>query len=732
MNAYEHNRMAQAVLSMLLAVASCAAVAAQDAFTLPSAKVGVVYEYTLQTEGGLPPLQWSVVAGALPKGISLSTTGTLKGVPASAKPEPFEFSVEVRDSEQPPQSSVQRLRLGVRSSELHIVLPKPLLKILPPTNSADTISSPPSPLRSQDAEVNQVSYTPARALRWVIPVQAGASSSTSAQASTTNEEQNKQGGSKAPKAPLDPATFIQIFEDTRDGSHLNRYTPAPKEPKNALQFAVDLESSVLIAPDPDKMGEDPALNKLYITAKLASGDSSKDLVVTGYSEIGQDKSTMTAQSGAAFQSAANVEAMIFNMAYTAGDIIHYVYPQPTQADPHEQQGSADDKGKNPQETFEQWLLTHGEIDFHSALVQDADKKISAALLTDSPFSDSDLQRLQARLRLYQPEIKAISDFFLQKENLAIVERVGVDVFWIDRSSLQAIAQQYQDNVQTAFDAKSTPKAQAQALEDLLERTKLVYQDFGEFRKQIREQIREEIARQAQQAGQTLTHTDEEWNTIFESQILKYSHKKRRDAFAQLKTRLATGSISLPDYQAKDGDRLTITVESLPADSTTGGVPVVFYIAIKKYGAKIQWSPSLLFVRRLGVTDAEVTPPTGSTAAPLNRVNFAPSPGMTFGVAYFKRGQSGGDKFMRALGPGIGMNVTFMNFNDPSFDLATSKFVNTTGTNVQIGAGVIGSLFDNKLQFSYGWNLNVEHRRNYFGVGFGFIEIGKELTKYIGK
>src|SRR6266851_1345191 len=31
-----------------------------------------------------------------------------------------------------------------------------------------------------------------------------------------------------------------------------------------------------------------------------------------------------------------------------------------------------------------------------------------------------------------------------------------------------------------------------------------------------------------------------------------------------------------------------------------------------------------------------------------------------------------------------------------------------------------------------WNLNVERRRNYFGVGFRFIEIGKELTKDIGK
>ncbi|HEY7617181.1 MAG TPA: hypothetical protein VH744_10285, partial [Terriglobales bacterium] len=102
------------------------------------------------------------------------------------------------------------------------------------------------------------------------------------------------------------------------------------------------------------------------------------------------------------------------------------------------------------------------------------------------------------------------------------------------------------------------------------------------------------------------------------------------------------------------------------------------------------------------------------------------------IAYFKRGDSKGNTFLRALGPGVGMNVSFMNFNDPSFDLAANQFVNTSGTNVQVGAGIIGSLFDNKLQLTCGWNLNVERRRTYFGVGFGFIEIGKELSKHIAR
>ena len=715
MNGRKNTPAAPFLVLFLIWLASSSPLRGQEAFPLPPAQLGVLYQYRLQAEGGLPPLSWKVVAGDLPPGIKLLTTGVLIGSPTGAQSQPFGFAAEVEDSERPPQRSVQRLSLIVVSSPLRIVLRDASPNAVPRSNAGTSNPEPPSirelQVGHEEPEVRQISYTPARLAHWIVPLQAGGDSPP-AQASSPYDVQHGQGRPKpAPRDPLDPATFIRIFEDTKAGSHLNRYEPVRKGSKNALQFAVDLESSILIAPDGEKMGDDPALNKLYVTAKLASGDASKDVVVSGYSVIGQDKSTMAAQSGTAFQSAANVEAMVFNMAYTVGDIIRYVY-LPTQP-----------AATNAQEAFPDWLKAHQEVDFQSEQARSVDAAISQAAQSDHPFSSAELQRARERFRLYQPEIQAISDFFVQPENLAIVERVGVEVFWIDRNSLQAIAQQYKNNIQIAFDSKSTASAQAQALEDLLERTKLVYKDFGDFRRDIRNQLA---------PFESEAHTDAQWNARFEDAILSYSDRKRKQAFAQLKSHLATGSISLSDYQAKDGDRLTVTVESLPADSTSGGVPVVFQIAIKKYGAKIQWSPSLLFIRRLGVTDAEATPPTGSTAAPINRVNFAPSPGMTFGVAYFKRGQRGGDKFLRALGPGIGMNVTFMNFNDPSFDLASGKFVNTTGTNVQVGAGAIASLFDNKIQFSYGWNLNVEHRRNYFGVGFGFIEIGKELTKYIGK
>jgi len=407
---------------------------------------------------------------------------------------------------------------------------------------------------------------------------------------------------------------------------------------------------------------------------------------------------MEAQAGMAFQSAANVQQ---NMAYTVGDIVRYVYKVNSALPSREKM------------RIEEWLRTQREVDFQSQEIKQKDAEIAAG--------GKNLQRLEDRFRLYQPEVMALADFFAQKENLAIVEKIGTELFWIDRASMQRIAEQYKENLRTAFDAKSTPDAKKKALQDLLERTKLVYRDFADLRRDIRRRMTDGREK-----------TAGEWQIEWEKAIEDFAKCKRHHVIEKLTRLFAAGSISLSSNKAKDGDQLTLRVEAQSSEGTTSGVPAVFAIAIRKYGAKVHLGSSFLFVRRLGVRDSEANPPAGSNVAPINKINFAPSPGVTFGIAYFKRGKRASDKFLRAAAPGGGLNVTFMNFNDSSFDQATQKFVNTTGTNVQVGAGLIGSLFDNKIQISYGWNLNVDRRRTYFGVGFGFIEIGKELTKYLSK
>jgi uncharacterized protein (DUF934 family) len=700
------------VLSLSFALSVTATAHAQEPLQLPPGRVGTSYSAPIKSEGGLAPLHWRVSSGQLPPGLTIATDGKIEGTPTVAGKQPFVFDLTVSDSSEPPQTDVQRFSIAMAPADLHIIPTSQALKIVPPEQAGDVVLAAPSLPSPPSAGVREISFTATLAPRWVVPLQTVGTAPPTPR-SAPDLAGSAKADSKSPStSPLDPATFIRVYEDPKSGQRSCVYDPLSKECNKVLQSAADLESSILIVPDDKLMGEDPALNKLYITAKLASGDSSKDIPVMGYSVIGKDQAAMAAQSATAFQSAANVQAMVLNMAYTAGDIIYSVYQRPVQTT---------SEGMD----FTKWVNSRKDVDFQSTAAQAVTREIAAAVGKKDRTNPS-LQALQARLRLYQPEIQAISDFLVKPENLEIVEKLGVKVFWIDRDSMVRIAQQYKDNIQVAFDAKSTDEAQLNALQDLLERTKLVYRDFGDLRR--------EIVRQMSQSYKDPRelHTDEEWESRYQSAIQNFAKTMRSSAVNELKKFLATGSISLRENQAKDGDLLTITVESLPTDASTGGIPVVFQIAIKKYGAKIQWSPSLLFVRRMGVTDAEATPPTGSTTTPLNRINFAPSPGMTFGVAYFKRGSSGWDKFARAVGPGLGMNVTFMNFNDPSYNLATGQFVNTNGTNVQVGAGVIGSLFDNKIQFTYGWNLNVEKRRTYIGVGFGFIEIGKELAKYIPK
>jgi hypothetical protein len=64
--------------------------------SLPDAFVGVAYSATLSGTGGLPPYQWRVSVGALPSGMTLSSSGVLSGVPDTAGT--ATFTVELTDA----------------------------------------------------------------------------------------------------------------------------------------------------------------------------------------------------------------------------------------------------------------------------------------------------------------------------------------------------------------------------------------------------------------------------------------------------------------------------------------------------------------------------------------------------------------------------------------------------------------------------------------------------------
>ena len=74
--------------------------------TLPNGSVGLPYSGTPIAAGGTPPYSWSLSAGSLPTGLSLSAaTGAITGTPASSGA--FSFTLEAKDSSPTPQVADQ-------------------------------------------------------------------------------------------------------------------------------------------------------------------------------------------------------------------------------------------------------------------------------------------------------------------------------------------------------------------------------------------------------------------------------------------------------------------------------------------------------------------------------------------------------------------------------------------------------------------------------------------------
>ena len=79
-----------------LTLAGTAAPLAINTSSLPNATSGVFYAQALAASGGAPPYTWSISAGSLPAGLSLSSDGVLAGTPGLEGR--YQFTVQVSDS----------------------------------------------------------------------------------------------------------------------------------------------------------------------------------------------------------------------------------------------------------------------------------------------------------------------------------------------------------------------------------------------------------------------------------------------------------------------------------------------------------------------------------------------------------------------------------------------------------------------------------------------------------
>lgn len=82
--------------------------------TLPAAAVGFAYSQPLAVSGGMAPYNWTVISGALPPGLSLSSSGTISGTPTATGP--LSFTVNVTDSASNSATQTFSLTVGTSAS----------------------------------------------------------------------------------------------------------------------------------------------------------------------------------------------------------------------------------------------------------------------------------------------------------------------------------------------------------------------------------------------------------------------------------------------------------------------------------------------------------------------------------------------------------------------------------------------------------------------------------------
>ena len=82
---------------------------------LPAGTVGSPYSNTIDEDGGTGTLTWSITAGALPPGLSLSQLGVVSGTPTA--PGNYNFTVQVTDSASPPNVATLAFMLSVADAQ---------------------------------------------------------------------------------------------------------------------------------------------------------------------------------------------------------------------------------------------------------------------------------------------------------------------------------------------------------------------------------------------------------------------------------------------------------------------------------------------------------------------------------------------------------------------------------------------------------------------------------------
>lgn len=176
------------------------------------------------------------------------------------------------------------------------------------------------------------------------------------------------------------------------------------------------------------------------------------------------------------------------------------------------------------------------------------------------------------------------------------------------------------------------------------------------------------------------------------------------------------TVNLLNEGGQEGDYLYLYVVLVKKEIRNEKVQVIKeFLPIGSYELKdTKWNIGVLdsftLIHRLNEPSSDTTGVSPS--------NFKGSPGVSLLFTRRNDGDYDKNKFWNFLEPSIGVNVSYVDFS--------------VDDDVEIGSGLVLGLFNNKILFTGGINLNNtgsgESNPFYFGIGFSFANLASKLLK----
>ncbi len=152
-------------------------------------------------------------------------------------------------------------------------------------------------------------------------------------------------------------------------------------------------------------------------------------------------------------------------------------------------------------------------------------------------------------------------------------------------------------------------------------------------------------------------------------------------------------IDLFNEKLSDGDAIKIEIET-----TYNNIKrkYVKHIVIKEYGWKMEFPPSILFVKRLDE-------PESDSSNESNPSNFKPAPGGSMLLTYKPKV---GLHNQLLTGWSFGINVSLLDFE--------------LENNLELGVGFIIYGLNRSIGGGYGWNLHASEKESYYFISLDFL------------